>query len=448
MSQSLLEQWNLDLASISLLAVTICAFLIPVILILPPVGGVRQSDALLQTHTKAAVKSSKSGLRNQHASQHTPQAGQPPKVQSLVVYPVKSCRGVEVTRSRIFPQGFEHDRLFMFGQLKSPFPVSLDASETEKNEHKWEFVTQRQFPRLATVKVDLWLPDEMKLRKQSMRTNEAFIIMSFPCKEDGWRGLISSIGAKLSRGLSAEPEKEILLPVNFPSEAEIKRNGYTFEVIRIWKETVTALNMEAELPEELRRYLGVSNKLALFRVDPARLREVYRCAPRKDEAGYQPVTGFQDAYPLHLMTLNSLQAFSSELAKEDKLQELDVLRFRPNIILSGAQPYDEETWKQVRFKPGSSGLYNDVRFHVSCRTVRCKMPNVDQVTGARHGSQPDKSLRAQRAVDPGAPLLGCLGMQLTPLFEEGLREEDRDGWVSVGMTVDVEERGEHVYIKQ
>jgi hypothetical protein len=59
--------------------------------------------------------------------------------------------------------------------------------------------------------------------------------------------------------------------------------------------------------------------------------------------------------------------------------------------------------------------------------------------------------------------MGCLGMQLTPLFEvdntptyrpgSGLLGDDetddgRSAWVAVGMTVDVEERGEHVYIKQ
>ncbi|KAI1142294.1 MOSC domain-containing protein [Hypoxylon sp. FL0543] len=437
---------NLDASGVFLLAVTVLAFLIPVIVILPPVG-LQKSDALIQTHTKAGVEGSKSNLKKQFSDEHAPQAGKPPRVQSLVVYPVKSCKGIELTRSKVLPSGLQFDRLFTFAQLKSPFPVSVDSTDEEKSKHKWEFITQRQFSRLANVTVDLWLPDEMKLRKQSMKTNEAFLILRFPWKEDGWRGVLSSITAKLARGRSAKPEIEILLPVDFPSDAEIKENGYTFEKVRIWKETVTALNMQRELPEELRRYLGVSNKLGLFRINPDQLREVHRCAPTKEEAGYQPVTGFQDAYPLHLMNLNSVKQFSSEVPKDETLKELDVLRFRPNIILSGAEAYDEETWKQIRFKPGSSGLYNDVVFHVSCRTVRCKMPNVDPATGIRHPSEPDKSLRAKRAVDEGAPLNGCLGMQMIPLFDPSLGE-DREGWIAVGMTVEVEERGHHVYIKQ
>ncbi|KAI1165093.1 MOSC domain-containing protein [Nemania serpens] len=469
MSHFVLSDLNLDFSALLLLFVTVCAFMIPVALILPPVP-VLKSDALLQTHTRAGVRGSRSALGNQLAADHAPRDGKPATVQSLLIYPVKSCRSIELTRSRVLPQGLEFDRLFTFAQLKSPFPVSLDASEDAKGQHRWEFVTQRQFPRLATVKVDLWLPDEMKLRKQSMKpTREAFLILRFPWKADGWRGILSVIGAKLSRGAAAEPEKEILLPVDFPSAAEIKDKGYTFDDVKIWKDVVTALNMSTELPRELMLYLGVSNKLGLFRVDPAQLREVYRCAPRKEDAGYQPVTGFQDAYPLHVITLNSLQQFSEEVPKDEQLKEIDVRRFRANIILSGVPAYDEETWKRARFRPGRSNLHNDAVFHVSCRTVRCKMPNVDHYTGERHPREPDDSLRTRRNVDEGAPLNGCLGMQLTPLFEvdEALRrntnantqtgsgllgdddpDDGRSAWVAVGMTVDVEERGEHLYIKQ
>ncbi|RYP48079.1 hypothetical protein DL769_011251 [Monosporascus sp. CRB-8-3] len=443
-----LSDLNLDYNGVYVLFLTIVAFLIPVVLVFPPIPP-QTSDALLQTHSKAGVRRSKSNLRDQLSPAHLPRDGRPPRVQSLVIYPVKSCRSIEVERSRVLPAGLEFDRIFTFAQLKSPFPVAVNATDAEKDVHRWEFITQRQFPRLATVKVDLWLPDEVKQRKQSLEpAREAFLILRFPWRDLGWRGVLQVLGAKLTRGWAAEPEKEILLSVDFPSRQEIEDKGYTYEDVRIWKETVNALNMEKELPNELRLYLGVSNKLGLFRVDPAQLREVYRCAPKKTEAGCQPVTGFQDAYPLHIMNLPSLQDFNSRVPKDKDLQELDVLRFRPNIILSGAKAYDEETWKQVRFKPGDSGLHNDALFHVSCRTVRCKMPNVNQVDGFRHPVEPDKSLRAHRAVDEGAPRSGCLGMQLTPLFEANAAPEDHSSWIGVGMAVEVEKRGKHVYISQ
>jgi hypothetical protein len=44
--------------------------------------------------------------------------------------------------------------------------------------------------------------------------------------------------------------------------------------------------------------------------------------------------------------------------------------------------------------------------------------------------------------------MGCLGMQVTPLFPKASSPEDLESWVEVGMSVEVLERGEHVYIPQ
>jgi uncharacterized protein YcbX len=69
------------------------------------------------------------------------------------------------------------------------------------------------------------------------------------------------------------------------------------------------------------------------------------------------------------------------------------------------------------------------------------MPNVDPVTGERHPTEPDKTLRSFRTVDAGTgPNIGCLGMQLVPI--------SREGALRVGDEITVLEVGEHVYVKQ
>ena len=73
---------------------------------------------------------------------------------------------------------------------------------------------------------------------------------------------------------------------------------------------------------------------------------------------------------------------------------------------------------------------------------------MDQATGARHRVEPDKSLRKYRDVDEGAPLKGCMGMQLCPMFENTRRYEDMETMVEVGMTMEVLKRGSHFYVKQ
>jgi uncharacterized protein YcbX len=326
----------IDGAGIFLVLVTVAVFFIPIFILFPPVPPSR-GEALAQTHVKIGLlDQSKSKPRKVAARTATSK----PTVRSLWVYPVKSCAGIEVARSKVLPQGLEFDRLYTFAQLKSPFPVATVGEKEGKaegkgeDEHTWHFVTQRQFPLLATVKVDLYVPDETRKPgpEEDEVSSESFIILRFPWRERGLAGVLAAVAAKLRGGLRAQAEKEVLLPVAFPSEEEIKERWYDWEKVKFWKETVEALNMGEELPEELSMYLGVSNKLGLFRVDPARLREVRRCAPTKDEAKYQPVTGFQDAYPVHLITLPSVEDFEGKMEKDEQMSSLDVRRFRANII--------------------------------------------------------------------------------------------------------------------
>lgn len=104
------------------------------------------------------------------------------------------------------------------------------------------------------------------------------------------------------------------------------------------------------------------------------------------------------------------------------------------LIVTGPPPYAEDAWKKIRI--GGS------RYHVSCRTARCTLPNVDQDTGARDAhNEPYKTMAAYRKIDEGAAKWPCLGMQMVPMSgeEEGIR---------VGDGVVVEEVGEHCYIPQ
>lgn len=112
---------------------------------------------------------------------------------------------------------------------------------------------------------------------------------------------------------------------------------------------------------------------------------------------------------------------------------LSAARFRANLIITGPDAYHEDTWRRIKI-----GYYE---YDVSSRTARCKMPNVDNLTGEVHPSEPDKTLRSFRAVDPGTgPNIGCLGMQMVPIAREGA--------LRVGDEITVLEVGEHVYIKQ
>ncbi|ESZ95498.1 hypothetical protein SBOR_4152 [Sclerotinia borealis F-4128] len=353
------------------------------------------------------------------------------RLKSMWIYPVKSCKGVELGRGTIIASGMEYDRQFTFAQLRSPFPVAENDPDKKKAAHKWEFITQRQFPLLAKVRTEMWIPDQ-SVDTYAPHINDVesggVVVMSFPYQQPGWRGTVASWGAKV---MGTVPEKQFRVPFD-PSPVQIEKAGYTVEKMTIWKETVNALNVEIEIPEELRYYLGISNKLGLFRVDSGNPREVFRNAPTKAQLGYQPVTGFQDAYPLHLINLASIRDVESRMPKVKGAPRLSAGRFRANLIITGPPAYHEDDWRRIKI-----GFYE---YDVSCRTVRCKMPNVDQETGERHTSEPDKTIRSFRAIDKGAGKnLGCLGMQLVPTTKESA--------LRVGDEITVLEVGEHNYVK-
>jgi hypothetical protein len=65
-----------------------------------------------------------------------------------------------------------------------------------------------------------------------------------------------------------------------------------------------------------------------------------------------------------------------------------------------------------------------------------------------HPIEPDRSLRKLRNVDAGAKHNGCLGMQLTPLFDKTESPGAMETWLETGMSVEVLSTGEHFYIVQ
>lgn len=231
-------------------------------------------------------------------------------MKSLFIYPVKYGTGIEVTRAKVFATGLEFDGIFTLAQLKSPFPVSVEKGKGDDSakDHKWESISQQQFPQLAHLQVELWQPDLDKLKglndKNAQSNSEAFLILRFPWRASGFFGFWDLFAAKCLRGWRAVVEKEILLPVEYPSAEDIAAKEYTRATVRVGaveRKEEDALDMSVELPEELRLYLGVSNKLGIFRASSATLgMEVATTtklsAPGLEKAGRSvPVVGFHDS---------------------------------------------------------------------------------------------------------------------------------------------------------
>ncbi|KAK8244540.1 MOSC domain-containing protein [Phyllosticta capitalensis] len=366
------------------------------------------------------------------------------RVKALTIHPIKSCYPVELTHSEIVGEGMKYDRQLTFAQLISSIPKADDPQVT----HQWNFMTQRANRNMTKIKTEMWVPDPSSPTYSpdgEWVKSEGCIVVSFPYIEDDKSSLIYKLEQMgnfirrsflRQRGLDNHgPRVYFRVPYN-PSLERIKEKGHTFESVKIWTDCPIALNMgieiDPEVLEKLRYALGMSNPVTLMRIDPNGYREVFRCAPRKGEhVDYQPIVGMQDAYPLHIMNFASVHDVARNVGSA--INKLDARRFRANIYVTGIPAFAEDHWKVIRI--------GKARFHVSCRTARCMLPNVNPETAERHPAEPAKTMKKYRVIDEGANPHACLGMQMVP-FSNELDE------IKVGDEVIVEEVGEHCYIKQ
>ncbi|KKZ60380.1 hypothetical protein EMCG_04895 [[Emmonsia] crescens] len=397
------------------------------------------------------------------------------RIKALLAYPIKSCAGVEFNIADVVSTGMAYDRQFCFAEyVETPASHTAEAAgkkQPDKPTGQWVCRTLRdlKYSRLALIRPEIWIPDPSSRTYSPKRPevrSKGVLVINFPRTPSGTglTSLLLSIGMKL--GLRSH-EESFHVPLH-PPPSKSKNDTYPSRSLRIWKDNPMAFDYGKHIPPSLLAFLGPSRPMTLFRIDPDHHRKIFRCAPRKEALGFQPTTGFADAYPLNMIGLASVR----EIAQRTKhaIPNLSVRRFRPNIILEGSAAFEEDDWKRVRFILGNGrrmpnkqleeaeqgGKQNitvaddnqdrasgngdeGVEVYTVCRTVRCRLPNVDPKTGMRHPVEPDKTLKSFRCIDSGDPNNACLGMQCVPALEEfSLR---------VGDELQVLEKGEHFYVK-
>ncbi|KAF2705633.1 MOSC domain-containing protein [Pleomassaria siparia CBS 279.74] len=376
----------------------------------------------------------KSNLSDQYSKRYAeggdPCAANRWTVKALFIYPIKSCARLELDQSEVVRTGLKFDRQFTFAQQVTGLPTMEGKVESE-----WTFITQRTFPRLAKVETEIWIPDPKApgySEQEEYVKSEGCLLVRFPFTPDTEFTVegLKSYGKILAAWMSGKPEPmmEFRVPFN-PTQERIKEARYRSAEVKIWREKPVALDMANEVPvdtmEKLRYTLGITNPITLFRIDPQNYRQVHKCAPKSQDVGFQPVVGMADSYPLHILNLASVHDVASKLPKGPK--RLNALRYRANVYMTGPPAFSEDDWAKARI---GDGLY-----HISCRTTRCKLPNVDPETAVADRNEPGTTMRKHRVIDKGSKS-PCLGMQVTPLTQ---------GEIRVGDEIEVLEKGEHFF---
>lgn len=155
--------------------------------------------------------------------------------------------------------------------------------------------------------------------------------------------------------------------------------------------------------------------LSRFVEKPVRLVHVPVERARTTESGYgrdDDKVAFADGYPLLLIGQASLDDISSRVGRP-----LEMLRFRPNLVIEGSEAFAEDGWKRIRI--------GDVEFRVVKSCSRCILTTIDPQTGVRDEQR-----------EPLATLMTYRKQAEGTMFGQNL-VNDGNGMLEVGMPVTI-----------
>jgi uncharacterized protein YcbX len=213
--------------------------------------------------------------------------------------------------------------------VKSCAPLAVESARLHwrglEHDRRWmvvdasgRFVTGRESPRLTLVRA---VPDDGGLRLQAPDM----------------------------------PDLHVLVP---PADASIP--------VTVWKSSVLARPCAADADAWLSQFFG--KPVRLVHMDAGVHRPV-----QSEHARPGDEVSFADAFPLLLITQAALDGLNQRLATP-----VPMLRFRPNLVVSGALAHAEDTWKRIRI--------GDAELDIGPPCVRCVFTTVDPALGERDPS--------------------------------------------------------------
>ena len=233
-------------------------------------------------------------------------------------YPVKSCRGEDLESATIEPWGLRGDRRWMV--------VDQDAVA----------VTAREMHRMLLVRPELVEPFDVPA------------------------------GAGVTGGglrLSA-PDLAGVADLFVPTPAAADAGN----LVQIWKSTIAAASGGPDADAWFSDVLQQPVRL-VYLDDPTRR------ATNPDFSRAGDRVTFADAYPVLLASENSLNLLNDWIAEGPRPDEgpLDIRRFRPNLVVRGAEPFAEDGWTRIRI--------GEATFRVVKGCDRCVLTTLDPDTG-------------------------------------------------------------------
>ncbi|CAI5957567.1 unnamed protein product [Closterium sp. NIES-64] len=287
-----------------------------------------------------------------------------PRISGLYIYPIKSCGGITVDSAAVTATGLQWDRQWMVVGA----PTSTSSASASTSSPPLRFITQRQCARMALIRTSL--PPEALLPPHT------------------WAHTLPP-DACLSITAPGHPPLHVPLALSWALDAG--------EDAAHWFSSV------------------IGRPVRLVRFDTA---HVVRPTNAAFAEGFQ--TSFADGYPMLLLSQPSLSLLNARLS-----DPIPMNRFRPNIVVEGCEPFDEDTWRSFSIARSSntaageeadeslgsgsgsgcesSGAASAGVFRGVKPCSRCKITTIDQLT-AESGKEPLQTLlKFRRGKDLGLP---------------------------------------------
>jgi uncharacterized protein YcbX len=214
--------------------------------------------------------------------------------------------------------------------IKSLGGISLQSAEVTdrglKHDRRWLlvdenncFFTQRDFPRMTFLKTNI---------------NDDILEVSD----------------------KNNPINKIEIPIGEFSEEELQ--------VIIWDDTVTANIVDTQINKWFSDFLGINCKL-VYMPDKTK-REVSKEHSRNNE-----IVSFADGFPFLIIGQSALDDLNRKLKKP-----VPITNFRPNIVFTGGEPFDEDNWSELRI--------GKMTFFAVKPCARCVITTIDQETAVKN----------------------------------------------------------------
>ena len=173
--------------------------------------------------------------------------------------------------------------------------------------------------------------------------------------------------------------------------------------VRVWKsEGLQAEDCGGAPAAWLTAVLGT--RCRLVRIGPAFRRQVACEGARPEDT-----VGFADGFPFLVLSEASLSDVNRRIEGAGGLA-VPMNRFRPNLVVSGCEPYSEDGWRRIRI--------GQVVLRAAGPCSRCIITTTDQSSGAR-GVEPLRTLAGYRR-DSRAPEKVNFGQNLVHEVKSGV----------------------------